>query len=189
MAKHLQRAITSLHKKADWITDEAEKWLLNDAGIILEGKEFETKASLRVEAQEQEPFEEDAFLWDTGPLGTKTSVSVEGKSLGEFDTRDEAEDALREWGRENKFYPTVWFISDHGNYILVEDWDWEQTSGTTEEHVRDIIENLTVGDEVAPTELERDYPKLGTSDEIERVLDELVAEGTAYKDGVWYGRE
>lgn len=64
----------------------------------------------------EEPDDEDAILSDSGPLGRKTSASIGGKHLGEFDDEEEAKEALRDWMTKNNFYPNVWRLSDHGNY-------------------------------------------------------------------------
>lgn len=61
------------------------------------------------------PDESDAFLSPSGPLGSKTSLSVDGKHIGEFDSDEKAEDALVNWMLKNNYFPSVWYISDHGN--------------------------------------------------------------------------
>ena len=61
---------------------------------------------------------EDSYLLaDSGPLGSRTSVSYEGKHFGEFPDDDSALDAIRENMEDENFYPEVWKVSDHGNYI------------------------------------------------------------------------
>lgn len=67
-----------------------------------------------------EPQEGDIVMSDSSPLGSKTSVSeVGGKFLGEFNSEDEAEDFIREYMSKSKnFFPTVWYMSDHGNYVV-----------------------------------------------------------------------
>jgi hypothetical protein len=72
-----------------------------------------------------EPSEGDAIYYDSGPLGTKTSVSLDGKTLGEFDTEEEALRHLRVMAKEYKFFPDVWYISDHGNPIQQTDFNWD----------------------------------------------------------------
>jgi len=64
---------------------------------------------------EDEPQEDDAFLSSSGQLGGRTSVSVDGKFLGEFNSDEEAVEALKEWMEKNQYWPGVWYVSDHGN--------------------------------------------------------------------------
>ena len=71
-----------------------------------------------------QPDEQDAILSDCGPLGSWTSVVFDHKCLGEFKTEDEALDAIRARGNKYKYFPNVWRISDHGNPILLKDFDW-----------------------------------------------------------------
>lgn len=106
-----------------------------------------------------EPDEEDAFITSDGNL---LSVSVGSEHLGTFVEYDEAEEALRNWMNKNKYYPTIWFIDDHGGvepYIMEEnmkknnDKKIEKKIVTIEEDVRipntDII--LTEGDRIRIT--------------------------------------
>jgi transposase-like protein len=67
------------------------------------------------ETEENEPQEDDMYLTPSGPLGSKTSVSVEGKFLGEYNSEEEAVKAIKEWIDKNNFYPNIWYVSDHGN--------------------------------------------------------------------------
>jgi hypothetical protein len=64
---------------------------------------------------EETPMEGDAFLAPSGPLGSRTSLSVDGKHVGEFKSDKEAEEALVKWINKNKHSPSVWYVSDHGN--------------------------------------------------------------------------
>jgi hypothetical protein len=67
--------------------------------------------------EENEPQEDDMYLSDSGPLGSKTSVSVNQNFLGEYNSEEEAVKAIKEWINKNKFYPNIWYVSDHGNII------------------------------------------------------------------------
>lgn len=59
---------------------------------------------------------EDFTISNSGSLGSRYSVSVaEGCSLGQFDSLEEAETAIRERMNRDQFWPSVWFINDHGN--------------------------------------------------------------------------
>ena len=64
---------------------------------------------------DNKPSEDDAFLAPSGYLGSKTSVSVDGKHIGEFKSDHEAEEALVNWINKNKVSPSIWYVSDHGN--------------------------------------------------------------------------
>lgn len=72
---------------------------------------------------EMEPSPSDYIMSDSGTLGSKTSVSSEdGGFLGEFDTNDEALEAIKQDMEKNKIYSDVWQMSDHGNLVLVTHW-------------------------------------------------------------------
>jgi uncharacterized membrane protein (UPF0127 family) len=75
------------------------------------------EAQMTMDEEEFEPEEDDIFIQDSGPLGSRTSVSAGGKFLGEFKTEEEAEEAIKEWMEANQWYPNVWKVSDHGNII------------------------------------------------------------------------
>jgi hypothetical protein len=59
-----------------------------------------------------EPDDDDCFI---NCNGWNYNVSIEGKHIGKFVEIDDAEDAIRTWAKKNKWYPSCWFISDHGN--------------------------------------------------------------------------
>ena len=61
------------------------------------------------------PCEDDCFITPCGSLGSKYGVSIGGKFLGEFVEMDDAEKAIREQMEQDQFWPSVWFVSDHGN--------------------------------------------------------------------------
>lgn len=74
-----------------------------------------------------EPAPEDIVMTPSGTLGGRTSVSVvEGEFIGEFSTDEEAEQAIREYGHKHNFFPTVWWMSDHGNLDVV-NFDWDKS--------------------------------------------------------------
>lgn len=64
--------------------------------------------------EEPTPEEDDIFLSDSGPLGSRTSVSAGGKHIGEFKSTEEAEKAIVDWINKNKWYPGIWHQDDHG---------------------------------------------------------------------------
>jgi hypothetical protein len=53
--------------------------------------------------------------------GSKLSVSCAGKFIGEFIEDQDAYDAVNKWKTNNNYYPTTWFVSDHGNAWPVDD--------------------------------------------------------------------
>ncbi len=70
---------------------------------------------------EEEPFEGDYILAPTGSLGSLTCVSQFGiKYVGTFHDDEQAVDHIRLLMEEEKFWPNVWEISDHGNYRLID---------------------------------------------------------------------
>ena len=67
-----------------------------------------------------EPCDEDIVLSSCGPLGSRTSAGqVAGEWIGEFRTTDDAISAVKAWMETNKFWPTVWYCSDHGNMSVM----------------------------------------------------------------------
>lgn len=68
------------------------------------------------EGLEPKPEQDDIFITPSGQLGSKTSLSCGGKFVGEFDDNDEALQEAKKWMDEHKFYPTIWWVSDHGNH-------------------------------------------------------------------------
>ena len=75
--------------------------------------------------EEFAPEEEDGYIFPCGQLGSRTSASYAGKHLGEYSSDDEALEAIREKGNLDGYFPNVWHVSDHGNHMLIEDFNWE----------------------------------------------------------------
>lgn len=69
------------------------------------------------EEEEDEPQDDDAFISDA--RGGGVSVSYAEKHLGDFSDQDEAEEALAAAMKKSKFWPNVWWVSDHGNQHLM----------------------------------------------------------------------
>lgn len=65
------------------------------------------------------PDEEDYVIADAGYLGSQYAVSRYGGHgfVGEFSSRDEVDVRIRELMEAEGFYPNVWVLSDHGNWI------------------------------------------------------------------------
>ncbi len=61
----------------------------------------------------------DYTITPCGALGGMSGVAViEGKFVGEFHSDDEAIMAIRRLMNEEKFWPNIWIVSDHGNWSL-----------------------------------------------------------------------
>jgi len=66
-----------------------------------------------------EPEDGDYVMYDTGPLGSRTGVSIyQGKHIGVYDSFLEAEGAIVEDMDKERFWPNVWYMDDHGGYSL-----------------------------------------------------------------------
>jgi hypothetical protein len=63
-----------------------------------------------------QPQSDDIFLTPSGSLGSKVSVSADGKFVGEYSGEDAAEVAIVNWINKNKFYPNIWWQDDHGGH-------------------------------------------------------------------------
>jgi hypothetical protein len=70
------------------------------------------------DAPTDQPDPEDAYLRPSGPLGALTSASLAGAFLGEFDTTQQAEQAIRGEMDRTGFWPNVWWVDDHGGLTL-----------------------------------------------------------------------
>ena len=70
-----------------------------------------------METEENETMESgDYVLSPCGPLLGLVGVSiVEGKFLGQFQTETEALEFIRHQMEREKFWPNIWYVSDHGN--------------------------------------------------------------------------
>lgn len=62
-----------------------------------------------------EPTEDDAYFSDSGPLGSRTSLNIGGKFIGEYRCIEDAEKAYKRWCKANNYTPMLWIVSDHGN--------------------------------------------------------------------------
>lgn len=87
--------------------------------------EYESVCEPDDESEDEYEIEaDDARLEPCGPLGGMTRAVWLGRSVGEFAEEDDAEAEIRRLGNRDKFYPSVWRISDHGNAHLITDWTW-----------------------------------------------------------------
>jgi hypothetical protein len=92
--------------------------------------------------EDHEPDEHDIFFHPTGPLGSKTSFSAEGKHISTHNSDEEAHHAAKQWSKKNKHYPNAWQVSDHGNHHLIE--NFHKSEMFSEEF--DAIEALIKGE-------------------------------------------
>jgi hypothetical protein len=68
-----------------------------------------------------EPEDEDFTVTPCGPLGGKSALGrVGGWFVGEFDSDDDAIRAARTIMADERFFPNIWLVSDHGNWTLYE---------------------------------------------------------------------
>lgn len=70
------------------------------------------------EEGDPEPEEDDIFFGDERG---KTVVSHAHKVIGTFTEEEEAITFIKDWMDKNKYWPNVWFVSDHGNMHLMTD--------------------------------------------------------------------
>ena len=77
-------------------------------------KLHENEEEIDIDPEGKIPDKDDIVLTPSGRLGSKISLSAEGKYVGEFDSEEEAEKAIVIWINKNKYYPNIWFIDDHG---------------------------------------------------------------------------
>jgi len=83
--------------------------------FTIEPDEEDDESEIEVEMEEG-----DYQLTPCGPLGGKTSVTQFGKSLDEFDETEQALEFVRGHMDENNFWPSIWWVSDHGNSWLID---------------------------------------------------------------------
>ena len=109
--------------------EQASQWFredITDSAIDNYGRKGSKQAQDWDEDEESfEPDEDDVFIQPSGTLGSMYGVSFGGEWLGEFSDWDDVEEAIREKGRVDGWYPNVWDVSDHGNMNLVEvNWSY-----------------------------------------------------------------
>lgn len=86
----------------------------------LKRKLREAQAELRT-AMLTPDYESDAFIEaGHGRLGSKVSLSAEQRFIGEYGSVEEALEALKEWTEGSNYYPTLWFVDDHGGIELID---------------------------------------------------------------------
>lgn len=77
--------------------------------------DIETEPELDFADEATEPdYENDAFVQDVVAGGY--DVSLAGKHIGHFDEMNVALYNLKKETERSNYFPTIWFVSDHGNY-------------------------------------------------------------------------
>jgi hypothetical protein len=72
------------------------------------------------DGDEDRPSDDDYTLTSCGPLGGMIGVGViGGKFLEQFAEQDDAKEFIRDRMNEEKFWPNVWWVSDHGNWDCI----------------------------------------------------------------------
>lgn len=41
--------------------------------------------------------------------------------IGDYEEMEEALESVKNWKKENNYFPTIWFVSDHGNMDIIDD--------------------------------------------------------------------
>jgi hypothetical protein len=106
---------TPVDNSFDLDLDDYEDVLTSENADINEDDEIEDD---EIEDDEKaEPADDDCFISSNGWI---YNVSCGGEFLSEIDEMEDALKLVRTWQEEHKFYPNVWFISDHGNMSLID---------------------------------------------------------------------
>ena len=64
----------------------------------------------------------DYVLTPSGHLYSMVSLSeVEGRFIGEYNTAEEALEKAKQRMDEEKWWPRIWWVSDHGNYWEIDE--------------------------------------------------------------------
>jgi hypothetical protein len=100
---------------AEWAKGNSVTWV-GDSG----SKEAKKAQSDEPEEEFSGPDEGDYTISSGGRLGTDYIIGVVGeKTLGKASEWDDVVNIIADDMEKNKFWPNVWFISDHGNADLV----------------------------------------------------------------------
>ncbi len=90
---------------------------INENELDFEDNENDYDSSLdftdNVEQEDSPDYENDAFIQDVVSGGY--DVGISGKHLGHYDDMGVALDNLENEFNRSNYFPTIWFVSDHGN--------------------------------------------------------------------------
>lgn len=68
------------------------------------------------------PHQGDFTITPCGALGGKSALArIDGDFVGEFDSDNAAIEQARTIMQEERFWPDIWLVSDHGNFTRVEE--------------------------------------------------------------------
>ena len=98
----------------------------DDCGNSLSDGIFDTpEGAVCWVCKDQLPEEGDLVLYDTGPLLSRTTVCIygelEGRHIAEYDSDEEALADVPSYTETEGYYPTIWRMSDHGNFHQISD--------------------------------------------------------------------
>ena len=88
------------------------------AGASVPALGYQKKSFNEGEEEIDQPQDDDCFIESNG---FKYSVSCGGKFQGEFVEMEDALNKVKEWKTKNNWFPNTWFVSDHGNFSLIDD--------------------------------------------------------------------
>lgn len=60
-----------------------------------------------------------AVFSDCGLLGSRTALAIEGEFIGDYASFDEALKAFDNWCAHNNYWPSIYYVDDHGGISLV----------------------------------------------------------------------
>jgi hypothetical protein len=114
-------------KTGDIVTLAKDVRLPNTKIILERGDKIQIT---KKESYDEPDYDNDAFIQSNG---FRYSVSASGEFIGEYTDIYDAEEALKDWMEGNKFWPSVWFVSDHGN-VSVHMMEKAQESSVFDKH-------------------------------------------------------
>jgi len=93
-----------------------DSWIEIGKALKAKGGDVDEVDEIDFEEQQDEPdYENDSFI-NAGGRGGKYNVSFAGKFIGEADEMDEALEMIADAQTKSpNYFPTTWFVSDHGN--------------------------------------------------------------------------
>ncbi|MDR1315702.1 MAG: hypothetical protein LBK13_02410 [Spirochaetales bacterium] len=115
-SKTLLQVITDYHGMQ--ILDDGFAGFLADEGLM-EQAGGDDDDDDEEDEQPEGPGDDDYFILDCGPLGSKTAVCVQSgwadkSKYKQFDTEEKAAKAIKEDMAAQKYWPNVWKEDDHG---------------------------------------------------------------------------
>ena len=109
-------------------------------------------------------YDNDAFIQDVVSGGYDVSVSQ--KHIGHFEEMDDSLTALKTEFNRSNFFPTIWFVSDHGNTWAVdlEGNELKKSNNDLNENSNKLNENFPELNNMTKYQLEKEFNKV--TDEI-----------------------